>query len=347
MKDYNMYSKFFISPDATIETALSRLEEVKGLGLVVVDENQNLIGSLTDGDIRRALAGGRKLTENIIDISHRNPVSVQQGASESELKKLTADKRIKVIPILMNTKVVDVYSVDDEETRSISVVIMAGGLGTRLGEHTKDLPKPMVDVCGKPVLERIINNFTKVGFKKFYISVNYKAHVIEDYFKDGSEFGCEITYLRENKRLGTAGSLSLLPEDVQGPVVVTNGDLLTVIDFRRLISFHYEHKSPITLCTRKYELQIPFGVVNIEDGQASSIDEKPTQSFNVSAGVYVINAELFKHIPKDVYFDMPTFLQVLMKHNIKADCFPMIEQWIDIGRISDLDYARSIYGDQK
>jgi len=339
-----MISSFLIRSNCTITEALTQLDNVKGLGLVVIDENQNLVGSLTDGDIRRALVAGKKVSETIVDIIHKNPITASKSTSISELRTITADKKIKVIPIVENNKVVDIFKVDDEETKSISVVIMAGGLGSRLKEHTKDTPKPMVDVGGKPVLERIIKNFTKVGFQNFFLSVNYKAEVIENYFKDGKAFDCKIQYVKETKRLGTAGSLSLLPKDLKGPIVVTNGDLLTLVDYRRLVTFHRQHKSPITICTRKFEFQVPFGVVNIENGQVQSIDEKPTQSFDVSAGVYVINSELFKYIPQDEYFDMPTFIDVLMKENIKADCFPMIEQWIDIGQVSDLDYARSIYG---
>lgn len=341
-----MISDFFIQPENTLELAMAQLDKVRGLGLIVVDKDRNLIGSLTDGDIRRAIIAGKGLSDCIKDIVHHNPIKASIGTSTSDLKEITSDKKIKMIPIVEGTKVVDVFTIDDEETRGISVVIMAGGLGSRLGEHTKDCPKPMLEVGGKPILERIIKNFTKVGFQNFYLSVNYKAEVIENYFQDGKAFGCQISYLRENKRLGTAGSLSLLPKNLKGPLVVTNGDLLTLVDYRRLVSFHNQHKSPITLCTRKYEFQVPFGVVNIENGQVESISEKPTQSFNVSAGVYVINSELLQYIPHEEYFDMPTFLEVLMKKNIKADCFPLVEEWIDVGRVSDLDLARSIYGEK-
>lgn len=339
-----MISDFFVFPESSLEMAMTQLDKVKGLGLLVVDKDLNLIGSLTDGDIRRAIIAGKQLSDSIKGIVHPNPIQASRSTPVSELKLITGDKKIKIVPIVDNGKVIDVYAVDDEDTKNISVIIMAGGLGTRLGDHTKDCPKPMLEVGGKPILERIINNFTKAGFEKFFLSVNFKAEIIEDYFKDGKEFSCQISYLRENKRLGTAGSLSLLPTNIKGPVVVTNGDLLTLVDYRRLITFHQQHKSPITLCTRKYEFQVPFGVVNIEKGQVQSIDEKPTQSFDVSAGVYVINSELIKHIPSNQYFDMPTFLKVLMENNIKAECFPLVEEWIDIGRISDLDLARSIYG---
>jgi dTDP-glucose pyrophosphorylase len=342
-----MISNFLISPSSTIEMAMAQLDKVGGLGLVVVDGKQNLVGSLTDGDIRRAIIAGKDLSDVIEDIVNHNPIKATIQTTEAKLHEITADKKIKIVPIVDGKKVVNIFTIDDQETKEMTAVIMAGGLGSRLGEHTKDCPKPMLEVGGKPILERIVNNFKRAGFQNFFFSVNYKAEMIENYFKDGKSFGCQISYLKENKRLGTAGSLSLLPKDVKGPIVVTNGDLLTLVDYRRLVTFHNLHKSPITLCTRKYEFQVPFGVVGIENGQVQSINEKPTQSFNVSAGVYVINSDLLDFISRDETLDMPSFIERLMSKGIKIDCFPLIEEWIDIGRVSDLDFARSIYGKNK
>ncbi|MBT4792734.1 MAG: NTP transferase domain-containing protein [Halobacteriovoraceae bacterium] len=339
-----MISDFFIGPNVTIKTALAQLDKVKGLGLVVVDESTKLLGSLTDGDIRRALTlSNHDLQSSIEEIYHRDPIFVLKGVSENEKKEITKDKIIKIIPVLENDIVVDVFTVGHEDTKGISVVIMAGGLGSRLGEFTQKCPKPMLEVAGKPVLERILNNFTAVGFKNFFFSVNFMAEVIEDHFGDGSKFNCQVNYLKEDKRMGTAGSLSLLPDDIKGTIIVTNGDLLTLVDFRRLISFHNQHQSPITMCTRKYDFQVPFGVVSIVNGQAREIDEKPNQSFNISAGVYVIDTKLLRHVPKDEFFDMPTFLDKLIADNVEIHCFPLIEQWIDIGQVGDLTLAREKY----
>jgi dTDP-glucose pyrophosphorylase len=339
-----MISNFLIGPDSTIKQSMDQLDLVKGLGLIVVDENKKLLGSLTDGDIRRALTGlDINIDSSIEKIYHRNPKYVLKGSTDSDKEKITENNIIKVVPIIENGIVVDVFTVDHEETKDISVVIMAGGLGSRLGEHTKNCPKPMLEVAGKPVLERILNNFTHVGFEKFFFSVNFMAEFIENHFKDGQKFNCNIQYLRETKRLGTAGSLSLLPKNVTGPIIVTNGDLLTLVDFRRLINFHKQHQSPITMCTRKYEFQVPFGVVNIDSGLAKGIDEKPTQSFNISAGVYVIDSKLLSYIPVDEYHDMPTFLENLIAKNNDVHCFPLVEQWIDIGKVDDLNFAREKY----
>ena len=340
-----MIGNYLLSKNSIISEALDCLTNAKGLGLIVVDEKKSLVGTITDGDIRRAITAGKSLNDSIESIVFKDPATALITTGKDELLKIVNDKRIKLVPILDNGVVVDVFTVDINETKDIPVILMAGGLGSRLGELTKDCPKPMLKVGGKPVLERIIENFTRVGFKKFYISVNFKAEMIEEYFKDGKSLDCDIEYLREDMRLGTGGSLSLLPDDVSGPMVVMNGDLLTLVDFRRLVSFHLAHKSGITMCTRQFEMQVPYGVVNIEDGIVHSMEEKPTHSFNVNAGVYMMDAAYLKDIKKDIYLDMPTYVHRLMDKNLKVHCFPMIEKWIDIGKASDLDYARNVYKD--
>lgn len=342
-----MFSNYLISGNIKIKDAMEILDASNGLGLVVVDENNKLLGTITDGDIRRAVIFGNPLDACVHSIMFKSPTTALRTTSENELQKIINDKRIKLVPIVDNGIVVDVFTVDVDETKDIPVVLMAGGLGSRLGDLTKDYPKPMLEVGGKPVLERIIENFTRVGFKNFYISVNFKAEIIEDYFKNGESFNCKINYLRETNRLGTAGSLSLLPNELKGPMVVMNGDLLTLVDFRRLVSFHLTHKTGVTMCTRQFEMQVPYGVVNINDGIIMSMEEKPSHSFNVNAGVYVIDADYLKNIRVNEYLDMPHFVQSLMNKNINVHCFPMIEKWIDIGKLSDLDYARSVYKDQE
>lgn len=341
-----MMDRYLISKTKSIQDAIEQLDLAMGLGLIVVDKNNTLLGSLTDGDIRRAITSEKKLTDSVESIMFTNPTTGNKKSTTNELTALTKNGKIKLIPIVENNIVIDVHTISLDEVKDIPVVLMAGGLGSRLGELTKDCPKPMLEVGGKPVLERIIDNFTRVGFKKFFISVNYKAHMIEDYFKNGAKFNCEIEYLREKERLGTAGSLSLLPEDMKGSMVVMNGDLLTLVDFRRLISFHNNHDSKITMCTRKFDIQVPYGVVNIENETIKSMEEKPVHSFNVNAGVYVMDSSLLKYIPKNKYFDMPSFVDNAMENNNSTHCFPMIEKWIDIGKASDLEFARKIYGEK-
>jgi dTDP-glucose pyrophosphorylase len=340
-----MMDKFLILENKTIQDALDQLYGAMGLGLIVVDNNQKLLGTVTDGDIRKGVIAGLGLDEKITKIMFENPITGNSATTDSEFKKYTEGSRIKLVPIVDNGIVIDIYSVDPEEMKDIPVVLMAGGLGSRLGDLTKDTPKPMLEVGGKPVLERIIDNFIRVGFRKFYISVNYKAEIIENYFGDGSKFNCEIEYLREKKRLGTAGSLNLLPSAISGPLVVTNGDLLTLVDYRALMDFHNSHKSRITMCTRHFNLQVPYGVVNVQDGVVLNMEEKPVHSFNVNAGVYVLDSLLVSQVPEDEYLDMPTFIESAMADN-KVHCFPMVEKWIDIGKVSDLEFARDFYGNK-
>jgi len=342
-----MVRKFFVSPEITMSKALDQLNEVMGFGLVVVDDSKKILGTVTDGDIRRALVSGYSLLDSISEVMNQFPTVASKNTSALELEALTRDGKIKMIPILENGIVVDIHTMRLDDVGEIPVVLMAGGLGTRLGQLTRDCPKPMLEVGGKPVLERIIDNFTRVGFKKFYISVNFKADMIEDYFGDGSKLKCKINYLKESKRLGTAGSLGLLPEEVNGSIIVMNGDLLTFVDFRRLINFHQNHESKITMCTRKYDIQVPYGVVNINEGKVESMEEKPIHSFFVNAGVYVIDQSLLKYVPDNEYFDMPSLLETAIRDKQSVDCFPMVEKWIDIGITSDLDYARSLYGEAK
>lgn len=335
---------FFIDPDSPIKEAMRRLDKTQGKGLIVVDESKRLLGTLTDGDIRRALLAGIDIKAPVEFAMHKTPLVSYSKDIASDLYAEAKKSLLKLIPILDSDKrVVEILFMDGHASViDIPVVIMAGGLGSRLGDLTKNCPKPMLRVGGRPLLEIIIERLTSQGFSNFYIAVNYKADVIERYFEDGQKFGCTIHYLREKIKLGTAGALSLLPKNILGPIIVMNGDLLTQVDFRNLKDFHYRHDSPLTVSVRKYDLQIPYGVINIDDtkGMILSLDEKPVQSFFVNAGVYVINSSLLKHIPENEFFDMPTFINNQMKQNVNVICFPIAEKWIDIGHIDDLNYAR-------
>lgn len=335
---------FFIDPNSPVHEAMRRLDKTQGRGLIVVDESKKLLGTLTDGDIRRALLAGKEITSTVEFVMHKTPLVSFSRNIPPEVFASAKKSLLKLIPILDSDKrVVEIFFMDGHSSsEDIPVVIMAGGLGTRLGDLTKDCPKPMLPIGGRPLLEIIIERLTSQGFSTFYIAVNYKADIIEQYFEDGKKFGCTIHYLREKMRLGTAGALSLLPKNVSGPIIVMNGDLLTQVDFRNLKEFHYKHDSLLTVCVRKYDFQIPYGVINIDDkkGNILSLDEKPVQSFFVNAGVYVIDSDLLKHIPENEFFDMPTFINEQMGRKISVDCFPIAEKWIDIGHVDDLKEAR-------
>jgi NDP-sugar pyrophosphorylase family protein len=219
------------------------------------------------------------------------------------------------------------------------VVIMAGGLGSRLKELTADVPKPMLKVGSQPLLEIIIKSYAVQGFRKFWLAVNYKADQIESYFGDGSELGVDISYLREQLRLGTAGALSLLPESPLQPLVVTNADLLTKEDYGRLLDQHVSSGADATMTVRDYEIQVPFGVVREADGRVNAIDEKPIQRFVVSAGMYVLSPQTLTLVPRNEFFDMPSLFEAMIARGLHTRCHHIDGYWLDIGRLTDYEKA--------
>jgi NDP-sugar pyrophosphorylase family protein len=231
------------------------------------------------------------------------------------------------------------------ENHSNPVVILAGGLGSRLGELTKETPKPMLQVGDKPILFQIIERFKQQGFSNFYLSVNYKSEVIENYFGNGEKFDVSIKYLHEKTRLGTAGPLSLLKEHIEitEPVLVINGDILTKINFENLLKFHLENTSHGTMCVREYDFKVPYGVVEIEGDRLIEIKEKPLQSFYVNAGTYVLSPELLELVPSNVYFDMTELFEKATKSEYRASVYPLREYWLDIGKKEDFSKAQEDY----
>jgi NDP-sugar pyrophosphorylase family protein len=217
---------------------------------------------------------------------------------------------------------------------------MAGGLGSRLGTLTADRPKPMLPLGNKPILETILQNFLDFGFRNFYVSVNYKAEMIQSYFGDGSKWGANIRYLKEAEALGTAGAVGLLPEPPQKPMIVMNGDVLTKINFLQLLDFHAEHEAHATMAVREYDFQVPYGVVKVEQEAIHSIDEKPIQKFFVNGGIYVLEPSVQKMIPRGERLDMPELFRTLHQAGKKTVAFPIREYWLDIGRIDDFERAK-------
>ena len=216
---------------------------------------------------------------------------------------------------------------------------MAGGLGSRLAPLTEKCPKPMIQIGNKPILEIILENFINQGFSKFYITVNYLSDVIKNYFGDGHQLGVNIEYIEEDKRLGTSGSLSLLPEKPSSPLLIINGDLLTKINFQSLIDYHLEHNCVATMCLCEYDIQVPYGVVDISDFNVKNILEKPVHKCFINAGIYCLDPECLDYIPVNEHFDMTTLFESLLKDEKTICSFPIREYWLDIGRISDLEKA--------
>ena len=234
----------------------------------------------------------------------------------------------------------DVIVLDDSEfnLKPNWVVIMAGGLGTRLGELTKDTPKPMLKVGVKPMLEHIIDMFVSHGFTKFMLSVNFKAEIIKDHFKNGSDFGIEVRYLEEKKRLGTGGALSLIDIEVNEPFFVTNGDVLSSLDYEELLDFHNKENSDATMCTRKDSYQIPYGVIDIDnENNIVTMKEKPCIEFFINTGIYALDPKVLKYIPKGKFFDLPSLFDILKSNHQTTKSFEITDYWVDMGKPSDYE----------
>lgn len=310
---------------------------------LVVNHERRLLGTLSDGDVRRALLRGVTLETSVSEAMHITPTVVHNHDDRETRLGLIKRLGLRQLPIVDNHgHVVGLELVDDyfqSAIREESVVIMAGGLGSRLKELTRDTPKPMLNVGSRPILETIVRSFSEQGFRRFYFAVNYKAEQIESHFGDGSSFGIEVNYLREQQRMGTAGALSLLPPELGYPIVVTNADLLTKTNYGAMIENHLATGADATMGVRKYEMQVPFGVVKERDGRIFNIFEKPVHQFLVSAGMYVLSPSVLKLIPRDQYFDMPTLFETITEKRLHARCHHIDGYWLDIGQPSDFERA--------
>jgi NDP-sugar pyrophosphorylase family protein len=223
------------------------------------------------------------------------------------------------------------------------VVLMVGGLGTRLRPLTEETPKPLLRVGGKPILQTIVERFAAHGFTDFIFCVNYKAQMIRDHFGDGGRFGVRIEYIEESKRMGTAGALGLLPERPAEPFFVMNGDLLTNVNFENMLQYHLQNRAKASMCVREYDFQVPYGVVNIEEGLIRSIEEKPVHRFLVSAGIYMLDPSCLDLIPENAYYDMPALFERIVEEGGRAVSFPLREYWLDIGRMEEYERAKREY----
>lgn len=335
----------FVNAADPILNAMKIIENDASKIALVVNQDGKLLGTVTDGDIRRGLINNISINDQVQLIMNKAPKSFLQGTSLDQVEKMMKDKKITQIPLLdASGIVVDIVLSSDFESRkqkANTVVLMAGGLGQRLGELTADCPKPMLKVGDKPILEVVLNNLKEHGFHDFVISVNYKAEIIENYFKDGADFGVTINYIREKERLGTAGALSLFSPKNELPLLVMNGDVLTKVDFTQLLNHHNKNNYQASMCVRKYDFQVPFGVVNVNDQVITSIVEKPIQSFFINAGVYILDCKLLQLIPAQTYFDMPSlFNKMIDQKKGIAGVFPIHEYWMDVGQRDDFNQAQ-------
>ena len=336
-------NKFSLTSGHTALDALRVINEgAKGIALIV-NKNNGLMGVLTDGDIRRSMLRGQNLETPVCEIMNTKFESLLQGASENEALAVMRHHDLRHLPIVdKDGFLIDLICLSDLLTfRSLpnAVVIMAGGKGTRLLPHTQNCPKPMLPVGGKPMLEILIKQCRDAGFNNIYISVNYLKEKIIDYFEDGGKFGVDITYLAEDKPLGTAGSLQLLPHELSAPFLVMNGDVLTHLDFRHLIDFHQSHGGIATMCGREHEVQIPFGVIKHEGSCLLGLEEKPSLNYLVNAGLYVLDPTILTLLNQGESLDMPDLLMRLHQSGYQVNVCPVHEYWLDVGRPETLAEA--------
>ncbi|EFA74440.1 Mannose-1-phosphate guanyltransferase CBS pair associated [Raphidiopsis brookii D9] len=329
--------------ETPLREAIAKIDKSALQVALVLNPDNTLGGLVTDGDIRRFILSGKDLDVPVCEVMNSQPTTVLESVPRSEMLALMRRKVIHHLPLVnAEHQVVDLATLDDLIgilERPNWVVIMAGGLGTRLYPLTKDRPKPLLTVGGKPILEIIIENFAEQGFKQIFLSVNYKAEMIEDYFKNGDQWGVEISYLREKERLGTAGALSLLPKKPNLPIIVMNGDILTRTRFDNLLQFHELQGVLATMAVREYDLQVPYGVVRVDGTKIKSIEEKPVQHFFVNSGIYALSPGVLDYVPSGTFFDMPSLFQQLVVDTRTTAAYPLREYWLDIGRMSDLERA--------
>jgi len=343
MKEY-MYANLNIS----LFEALNRIDQ-NGLGLLLlVNDNFVLEGILTDGDVRKAILNGVSLdvpTKKVMNKDYLYGLSKDQY--EDHISLLKRNKKT-LLPIIDDyKKLVGLVQLYDQQFNKIdnTVVLMVGGLGSRLGKLTQITPKPMLTINNKPLLEIILEKFIKQGFHKFIFCINYKGSVIKKYFGDGKDWNVSIQYTEEKKRLGTAGALSLMQNDIQKPIIVMNGDILTNIEFPKMLQFHQDHQSVATMVVKEHIVQIPFGVIEYHGYRIQSIKEKPSHKHYINAGIYILNPECLKFIKVNTFYNMTSLFNRLLKEKKDVIVYPAYEheQWIDIGNFETYQFAKEHY----
>ena len=336
-----------VGPSATLRDVIIALDKSALQIAMIVDDAQQLLGTITDGDVRRALLRGKDMEAPVASIMSTDPTVVTKDIGRQAMLDLMQANRISQLPVVNDKQqVVGLHVWDEINSRKAhknTIVIMAGGLGKRMQPYTKNCPKPMLEVAGKPILEHIIQRAVADGFYSFVISLFYLPKIIKDYFGDGSKWNCSISYICEVSPLGTAGALSLLNPNPEMPFIVTNGDVLSDISFSDILNFHQENTASATMAVRKHELQNPFGVVHTDGINIVGFEEKPIQSSNVNAGIYVLNSDAVELLKHDETCDMPMLFDRLSRAGHSTIVYSMHEVWMDVGRPEDLRLARAEY----
>jgi len=340
------WRKALVNSDVTLEQAIEVLDKAALRIALIVGEDDKLLGTLTDGDVRRALLKHLPLETPVTEVMNIQPKTAEQAWTESRVIAMLEQYELLQLPLVDSEgRVIGLANLHDilnKHRHDNPVFIMAGGFGTRLRPLTNNCPKPMLKVGDKPILEQILLNFVEAGFHRFYISTHYMPEVIRDYFGDGEKWGVSIQYVHEEEPLGTGGALGLLPHnEIDEPMFMMNGDLLTSLNLHSFLEFHERQSGVATMCVREYEHQVPYGVITSEGTQIKSMVEKPVHRFFVNAGIYLLDPALVKSVAPGTRIDMPTLLEKEIDGGKAVNMFPIHEYWLDIGRMDDFQKAQT------
>lgn len=343
------WRKALVSCDVTLEHAIEVLDKAALRIVLVVGSDERLLGTLTDGDVRRALLQHLPLDTTVDRVMNAAPKTGDESWTESRMLAIMEQYEVLQLPLVDDVgRVVGLVNLHDllnKHRHDNPVFLMAGGFGTRLRPLTNNCPKPMLKVGDKPILEQILLNFVEAGFHRFYISTHYMPEVIREHFGNGEKWGVSIQYVHEDEPLGTGGALGLLPHDeIDLPLFMMNGDLLTSLNIHGFLEFHESHNSLATMCVREYEHRVPYGVITSEGTQVKSMVEKPVHKFFVNAGIYLLSPELVKSVEAGTRIDMPTLLEQQIDEGRPVNMFPIHEYWLDIGRMDDFNKAQTEMG---
>jgi len=340
------WQKVLLGPNEPLSKAIEVLDKEAYRIVLVVDESNRLLGTVTDGDVRRALIRHCDMESKINEFMFKKPRTANINENRKTILQNLKENNLLQMPLVNDEGVVvglETYrNLTVKSSYDNPVFLMAGGFGKRLHPLTLETPKPLLKVGSKPILQIILESFIDAGFHRFYISTHYKSEKVRDYFKNGESWDVSIDYIHEEEPLGTAGALGLLPNDIPDiPIIIMNGDLLTKVNFELLLEYHNEVGGLATMCVREYDFQVPYGVVSANQNRIEKIVEKPVHKFFVNAGIYVINPILCHSIHRNSYLDMPDFLQHKIQHGGQVNMFPIHEYWLDIGRMEDFVIAQN------
>lgn len=335
-----------LKADATIRDAM-RAIELGSLRIALVCDGENkLLGTVTDGDIRRGLLVDCNMGDDVFRVMQLQPKTAAISDTREYCVRVMHEYDLMALPVVDEAgclrRLETLHDILKPRKRDNPVFIMAGGFGTRLRPLTDHCPKPMLKVGEKPMLEHLVNRFSQLGFHEFYISTHYMPEVITEHFGDGSAFGVSVTYIHEDKPLGTGGALGLLPQSIAKlPLILMNGDVLTRVDFTNILEHHENQEVDATMCVRELEHQVPFGVIETDEGLISEMVEKPTYRYRINTGIYVLNPDIVSSVSRGSYIDMPALLQQNMDSNKKVGTYTSHDYWLDIGRMEDYQRAQT------